>query len=197
MIANTVPPRICGIGSGEVAPGGMRLRGRRRPARPAPAVGIALGMKSTTTSASTSRTTSVRPTKSYSSCFGSGGRISISRGGTRGALSCWLIVGVGALAGVPFCSASSSRISSRFGVLKAFWISLGDRGRHRRRDQVALLGVRAQLRAQRVGERVLPCSHRLFGAGPRPRLSLAPFRPLARRPCGRAVSDRRTPAEPV
>ena len=54
--------------------------------------------------------------KSYSSCFGSGGRTSMSRGGTRGAARFWLTVGTGAFAGVPFCSASSSRISERRSV---------------------------------------------------------------------------------
>ena len=106
----------------------------------------------------------MRPTKSYSSCLGSGGRISIRRGGTRGATSCWLTFGVDALAGVPFCSASSSRISSRFGVLNAFWISP--------LIAVAIAGVtrspcfafgRSFVRS--ASARILPRPHRLLGAG--------------------------------
>ena len=81
--------------------------------------GSAFGMKSTTTSASTSRMTSVRPAKSYSSCLGSGGSISMRRGGTRGASSRWFTAGVGALAGVVFCSASSSISRSFLGESNA------------------------------------------------------------------------------
>ncbi|PYR62064.1 MAG: hypothetical protein DMF91_08025 [Acidobacteria bacterium] len=58
--------------------------------------------------------------KSYSSCLGSGGRLSSSSGGTRGASTCWLIRSAGGLFGpVSFCSASASISRSRFGLANA------------------------------------------------------------------------------
>ena len=110
---------MSGIGSGDIAPGGCGFAALSRGTATGIGAGSAFGMKSTTTSASTSRRMSVRPAKSYSSCFGRSGSTSMRRGGTRGASSRWLTTGVAAFAGVVFCSASSSMRRSFFGESNA------------------------------------------------------------------------------
>ncbi len=152
-------------------------------------------MKSTTTSASTSRRISVRPLNANSTCCGSCGNRSSSTGGTRGARDHLIDGDGGGFRGQPFVlllQLVPDDVGFRAGRGRRQLLS--NQSRDRRRQEVALLRHRPHRGLNRVSERSLAKADGRVGSDrDAVRHGVALWR---RRPSGTAASDRRTPAAP-